>query len=202
MPNLARVSAPMVSAGGDRVVRKGIAMPDIRTQVEADRGILKKIQMVIPGFRGYRKREDIRAADSILRLQMADGLVKVREGLEDSRRAMTDDYQTKNIELVGSVINKVRTLEGKVRHAEQGYSGFSPAVRIEEDELNRLYEFDFSMIDAIQRMDGTLGMLLTSVQAGDQNGARQKLDDIRNDLVTFQRAFEDRIPVVAGIYNL
>ena len=182
--------------------RTGFMMPDIRTQVEADRGILKKIQMVVPGFRGYRKREDIRAADSILRLQMADGLIKVREGLEDSRRAMTDDYQTKNIELIGGVINKVRTLEGKVRHAEQGYSGFSPAVRIEEDELNRLYEYDASMIDAIQRMDSAQGALLTAVQDRDQNVARQRLDEIRDDLVAFQRAFEDRIPVVAGIYNL
>ena len=177
-------------------------MPDIRTQVEADRGILKKIQMVIPGFRGYRKREDIRAADSILRLQMADGLVKLREGLDDTRRAMTEDYQTKNIERLGGVINKVRTLEGKVRHAEQGYSGFSPAVRIEEAELNRLYEYDASMIDAIQRMDSSQGLLLSAVQARDQNGARQKLEEIGDDLVAFQRAFEDRIPVVAGIYNL
>ena len=177
-------------------------MPDVRQQVEEDRGLLKKIQLVIPGFRGYRKREDIRAADSILRLQMADGLVKLREGLEESRRAMTDDYQTKNIERIGGVINKARTLEGKVRHAEQGYSGFSPAVRIEEGELNRLYEFDASMISSIQRMDGDQAALLATVQAGDQNGARAKLDEIRDELVAFERTFEDRIPVVAGIYNL
>ena len=187
---------------GATVFRTGFMMPDIRTQVEADRGILKKIQMVVPGFRGYRKREDIRAADSILRLQMADGLIKVREGLEESRRAMTDDYQTKNIEMIGGVINKVRTLEGKVRHAEQGYSGFSPAVRIEEAELNRLYEYDASMIDAIQRMDGAQGALLTAVSDRDQNQARVKLDEIKDDLVAFERAFDDRIPVVAGIYNL
>ncbi|UCC92623.1 MAG: hypothetical protein JSW25_08145 [Thermoplasmata archaeon] len=177
-------------------------MPDIREQVEDDRGLLKKIQLVIPGFRGYRKREDIRAADSILRLQMADGLVQVREGLEESRRVMTDDYQTKNIERIGSAISKLRTLEGKVRHAEQGYSGFSPAIRIEEGELNRLYEFDASMIDSIQRLNSSQAALLASVQAGDQDDARRRLDDIRDELTGFERTFDDRIPVVAGIYNL
>ena len=170
-------------------------MPDIRQQVEEDRGLLKKIQLVIPGLRGYRKREDIRAADSILRLQMADGLVKVREGLEESRRVMTDDYQTKNI-------NKSRTLEGKVRHAEQGYSGFSATVRIEEEELNRLYEYDASMIDSIMRLDSAQANLLSTVQAGDENEARRLLDEISNELVAFERTFEDRIPRVAGIYNL
>jgi hypothetical protein len=177
-------------------------MPDIREQVEEDRGLLKKIQLVIPGFRGYRKREDIRAADSILRLQMADGLVQVREGLEESRRTMTEDYQTKNIDRIGGSINKIRTLEGKVRHAEQGYSGISASVRLEEAELNRLYEFDASMIDSIQRLNSSQAALLSAVQAGDQNEARRMLDGIKDELVAFERTFEDRIPMVAGIYNL
>jgi hypothetical protein len=177
-------------------------MPDIRQEVHEDRGLLKKIQNVIPGFRGYRKREDIRAADSILRLQMADGLVKVREGLDESRRAMVDDYQTKNIDLLGGVINKARTLEGKVRHAEQGYTGFSPAIRIEEAELNRLYEYDASMIDTIQRLDSSQAALHGAVTARDDNDARRLLEEIRNDLVAFERVFEDRIPRVAGIYNM
>lgn len=177
-------------------------MPDIRQQVQEDRGLLKKIQNVIPGFRGYRKREDIRAADSILRLQMADGLVRVREGLEMSRQAMVDDYQTKNIDRIGGAINKARTLEGKVRHAEQGYTGFSPAVRIEEAELNRLYEYDASMIDTIQRLDSAQAALQSAVTARDDDHARQQLEDIRTDLTEFQRVFEDRIPRVAGIYNM
>jgi len=177
-------------------------MSDVRQQVEEDRGLLKKIQLVIPGFRGYRKREDVRAADSILRLQMADGLVKVREGVEESRRAMTEDYQTKNIDRIGGVINKLRTLEGKVRHAEQGYTGFSAAVRIEEAELNRLYEYDASMIDSIARMDSSQAILLSAVQSRDDDGARRKLDEIRDDMTAFEGTFEDRIPRVAGIYNL
>lgn len=177
-------------------------MADIRQQVEDDQGILKKIQLVIPGFRGYRKREDIRAADSILRLQMADGLVRVREGLEESRQAMTEDYQTKNIDRIGSAINKARTLEGKVRHAEQGYSGFSPAIRIEEGELNRLYEYDASLISGIQHLDQAQANLLAAVQAGDQDTARHHLDDIKRELVEFERVFEERIPRVAGIYNM
>ncbi|NIP35497.1 MAG: hypothetical protein GWN18_11130 [Thermoplasmata archaeon] len=51
-------------------------------------------------------------------------------------------------------------------------------------------------------MDSAQGMLLAAVQAQDQNEARSRLDEIHNDLMAFERAFEDRIPVVAGIYNL
>ena len=177
-------------------------MVDIRDQVDDDRGILKKIQLVIPGFRGYRKREDIRAADSILRLQMADGLIQVRQGLEEARSSMLEEYQSKNIDRIGGAINHLRTLDGKVRHAEQGYTGFSPAVRIKEAELNRLYEYDASMIRSIQSLDQSQASLLNLVRSGDEDGATEVLRGIKDELVNFERAFEDRIPIISGIYNL
>lgn len=177
-------------------------MVDIREQVEEDRGLLKKIQLVIPGFAGYRRREDVRAADSILRLQMADGLVRVREGLEEARSAMVEEYRTGNVDKIGSVINKVRTLEGKVRHAEQGYTGFSPAVRIEMRELNRLYEYDASMIGAIQSMDTARSRLLALISEDNETEVAMALNEIKQQLSAFEHAFDDRIPVIAGIYNL
>ena len=35
-------------------------MPDIRQKVEEDRGLIKKIQLMVPGYRGYRLKDDIR----------------------------------------------------------------------------------------------------------------------------------------------
>ncbi len=177
-------------------------MPDIREQVEEDRGLLKKIQLHVPGFAGYRRREDARAADSILRLQMADGLVRLRESLEESRHLMLEDFQMDNLDSIGSVINKARTLEGKVRHAEQGYTGFSPAIRIEESELNALYTYDAKMIESIQELDETAQKLLRSAEAGDSGVIGGWLRAIRDELVEFERTFEERIPRVAGIFNM
>ena len=56
-------------------------MVDLREKVEADRGLLKKIQVHVPGFAGYRRKEDIRAADSLLRLQIADRLHNIHRRL-------------------------------------------------------------------------------------------------------------------------
>ena len=45
--------------------------PDIRNQVDDSRGVLKRLQLLIPGFRGYRQLEDLRVADALLRKQVA-----------------------------------------------------------------------------------------------------------------------------------
>ena len=177
-------------------------MPDIRQSVQEDRGILKKIQNVIPGFRGYRKREDIRAADSLLRVQMADRMRDVKGGIEESRRMLVDNMMIDHIEQVGGIINKLMAVEGRVRHAEQGYTGFSPAVRIEEEELNRLYEYDLMMVQSINDLIRLSGELKNAIYASDNAKIHEQLDGIRANLNNFTRAFEERIPRIAGIYNM
>ena len=177
-------------------------MVDIRGEVEEDRGLLKKIQLFIPGFAGYRRREDVRAADSILRLQMADGLVRVRQGLEECRHQMLEGFEMDNLDTVGSAINKARTLEGKVRHAEQGYTGFSPAIRIEMKELNKLYEYDASMIGSIKELDEAIRRLGNVIEDGESSDIKKELKRIKEELVAFERSFEERIPRIAGIFNM
>ena len=82
------------------------------------------------------------------------------------------------------------------------FARFSPAIRIEEGELNRLYEYDASMIGAIQSLDGTQSRLLNAIHAGDEEGTGRTLGDMKKELSDFEKAFDDRIPVIAGIYNL
>ena len=177
-------------------------MPDIRQSVKEDRGILKKIQNIIPGFRGYRKKEDIRAADSLLRIQMADRMRDVKTGIEESRRMLVENMMIDHVEQVGGIINKLMAVEGRVRHAEQGYTGFSPAVRVEEEELNRLYEYDLMMVQSINDLLRLSGELKNAIYANDNAKIHEQVDGLRANLNNFTRAFEERIPRIAGIYNM
>lgn len=177
-------------------------MTDIRERVEKDRGLLKKIQLAIPGFRGYRKREDLRAADSILRIQIADKLVGVRRVLEDARETMAENADLQNIDKLGGLINKLSTVEGKVRHAEQGYSGISWAIRIKEEELDRLYEYDYGMIQQVQALESSARDVLTSAENEDSSGTAQAVRKMMSSLKEFERIFSERIEVITGIKAL
>src|SRR5256885_16816857 len=69
-------------------------MPDIRDRVEQDRGLLKKIQLAIPGYAGYRRREDIRAADNLLRIQLdAEEIVRRADVLSPPVASIAGDRQ-------------------------------------------------------------------------------------------------------------
>ena len=114
---------------------------DLRERVDQDRGILKRLQLLVPGYRGYRQAKDIRAADSLLRRQVADKVRNARTTLENARTALTNANQFSALNDLAPLLADLQRLEGEIRHGEQGYTGISPAVRINPQQLDRLYEY-------------------------------------------------------------
>ncbi len=174
-------------------------MPDIRDRVEEDRGILKKIQRFIPGFRGYRGREDLRDADRMLRAQVAKKLGLQRSELENSRSLITQTYGSKEMDLIGGLISQYKRLEGKVSHAETGYSGFVADIQVKEDEINQLYEFDARLIDLIAAMNADIESIKSSLMAEDMPSSRKGLVQLRTRLNDFETEFSRRMVVIEGI---
>ena len=122
--------------------------PDIRKQAEANRGPQKKLELLVPGLRSYRKLEDVRVSDNLLRNQVANELNQTKENLEDLRKQMANAGDYTNLAVVGSLITQVQQLSGEVRHAQQGYSGFVATISIDKDRLDKLYEYDYDFVSS------------------------------------------------------
>ncbi len=169
---------------------------DIRKEVDDSRGLLKKIELVVPGFRGYRQLEDLRAADELLRRQVALWLQKGLTNLRDARRSLVDGGDYNSLESVAALISRLQQLEGEVEHAEQGYSGIAPMIRIGQDQLNELYEYDFAFVDTASKLSGVCDL---SAAVKSQTGVQGRLDDIDTKITDFKTAFENRMREVEKI---
>jgi len=170
----------------------------MRERVEADRGLLKKIQLRIPGYAGYRRREDIRAADNLLRIQIFEKMKAFRAELESAREDAGRASTAISLSNIGNVMFEVEGIEARVRHGEQGYSGFSPAIRIEEEALDRLYEYDYAMIEGLDRAAQGLPAIRTAIEANDKAAFEKAVKALRADLKAFDDAFKQRIAIISG----
>jgi hypothetical protein len=179
------------------VLARGETIPDLRERVEDDRGFIKKIQMHIPGFAGYRRREDLRTADALLRVQVADRMLKVKDKLETVRADFTRNYQVAALEPLGAQIFKIKELEGRIRHAEQGYSGISADIRIEEKEINTLYEFDLRLVEGIDTLMAKADALKAAGKK-DADAVDAAIEDFRATANDFENTFERRMKVISG----
>ena len=187
--SVASGSAPAPGAGSPPV--------DIRQRVEQDRGFLKKLQLLIPGFRGYRQGEDDRAADALLRLQVADRVHTALGIVTNARASLANAGDFQDLGALAQIASELGVLEQQIRHAEQGYSGISPAVRMSPSSLDRLYEYDYGFVDAADTLTKTLAPL--NVPAPSPSDASGAIQTARGLIRQLQSAFQARTKAVQGI---
>lgn len=174
-------------------------MADIRGLIEGDRGVWKRIQAFLPGYKIYRNCEDLRAADNILRKEMARHLEEVERNIQDLREEYARKMDFKSLNLVGEVVNTSHKITEKVRHAEQGYAPWiSGDVRIQEDELKDLYKYDLDMLDEIEKLKETSGKLTTIVR-GNSGDSEALLRQMKDHLRSFENTFDQRIMKVSKV---
>jgi hypothetical protein len=173
---------------------------DIRQKVEGDRGAIKRLQLLIPGYRGYREGEDLRAADSLLRRQVADKVLNARATIENSRAALTNSGQFQVLNDLAPLIADLMRIEGEIRHAEQGYTGISPAVRANPQQLDRLYEYDYGFASAADQLNQAIGPLPSLAAGQGAPGSLPSLiTSLRGMVNQLDTAFKARMQVVEGI---
>lgn len=173
-------------------------MPDIRERVEEDRGLLKKIQGYIPGYKGYREREDLRIADSLLREQLANQMDSVVDSVQRTREILSKNMEMDLLNDIGELNNGMEALANKIRHAEQGYSGFSAGIRIEQQELANLYDFDLNLlqiIDILMSKSNKLEGLTMNKSVEVPNSIR----DLKKEVQRFEELLDRRIETISNI---
>ncbi len=173
-------------------------MADIRDTVETDRGVLKKMQAFLPGYKKYRNCEDLRAADNLLRQELAKKMDVVVDKIQTAREEIARGMDFDALNRIGEIVNKSQTMAEKIRHAQQGYAPWiSGDVRIEEPELNKLYEYDLSLFDEVTKMQNQADELVAAARGSGES--MPKINSIKDSMVEFERVFDARISKVTAV---
>ncbi|MDG7008448.1 MAG: hypothetical protein JRN06_09450 [Nitrososphaerota archaeon] len=173
--------------------------PDIRQQVDANRGIAKKLELLIPGLRGYRSKEDLRVSDELLRNQVADRLDHVRDNLQQLRKQVAAGNDFTNLTSVGSLMSQVQALSGEVRHAGQGYAGWVAPIQINEDRLNKLYSYDYSFVSAVFQLDQATSPGTLTYDGGAPNSIQTALNGFVRSVADIRQKWSLRMETIEGI---
>jgi hypothetical protein len=160
---------------------------------------MKKLELLIPGLRGYRSKEDIRVSDELLRNQVADRLDRVKSNLEQLRKQVAGSGDFTNLTTVGSLISQVQGLSGEVRHAAQGYAGWVAPITVNEDKLNKLYEYDYSFVSAVFQLDQSTapGTLVYDTTA--PNSVQATLGQVSRAVTDIRQKWSLRMESIEGL---
>jgi hypothetical protein len=168
-------------------------MSDMYDQVTEDQDPFKRLASKIPGFGGYIERENRRAADKLLRESIADRYEAVWKWLSNLQSDLASDGNLEILDELETAATKIQTFKDKVRTAAYGNSGFFDAIKINEDELASLYNYDIALLDQADEVERAVDNVETSVGEDGLPAAVSHLVTLSRDLVA---AFEKRSSVI------
>ena len=121
-------------------------------KVTSDMDIFKKILSKVPGFKGYIERTARRDSDKLLREVIADRVEQQWQRISGLQRDMISAGDIANVDDLEASAIKLRAFADRVRRATRGYAGLFDAVKINEEELSKIYQYDAAMLDLVDEV--------------------------------------------------
>lgn len=170
---------------------------DIRNRIENSMNKFEELTGRIPGYAGYKEKEKRREADSILRQHIAAQLEKEWARMNDLKSQMLIGPAMAHLTDMGKASRRLQTLVDKIKVAAQGYAGMLDAIKIQEAELDALYQFDQDLLLKTDEVTAAVDALEAVLDNdGDVGVAVKNLNKVIQGLLTH---FESRKDVIVGL---
>jgi hypothetical protein len=127
-------------------------MADMFQKVSGGMDPFTKLASYIPGFSGYVQRENRRAADKLVRETVARRFEELLKRLSNLQADLVSAGKIEYVDDLEKASLQLRTFADKIRTAARGYAGVFDAVKINEKELEQLYNFDLAFFDLIDQI--------------------------------------------------
>jgi hypothetical protein len=153
-------------------------------KITGSQDILGKIRRFASKFGGYVNRDSRREADKLLRVTVAQRYEEQWARISELQKQLANEGQLEQLDDLESAAIKLRAFIDRVSRASHGYAGFFDAVRINEPELTKLYEYDLKLLENASLVSQAVDNVVTSV------GSEGLPASVRNLVTVSQEAID------------
>jgi hypothetical protein len=171
-------------------------MGDIFGKVKDSRNLLEKLGGIIPGWKGYQERQERRKADQMMRQTLADKMATQRKRLDIAQQELINSGKLDLVDDVGRAVTQLQTFIDRVRLASYGYSGLFDAVKINQEELEQIYNFDVALFEYVDRLNTANDRLREAIGTGE--GLNEVIRIVQDICREANSTFDEREHVILG----
>lgn len=171
-------------------------MSDLYKKVSEARTGLEKLLGQIPGYKGYKEKEMRRESDKLLRQAVATRMEAQRRRMDELQRRLISAGRLEYLDDLGVAITQLQTFIDRVRRATYGYGGLFDAVRVREEELDRLYDFDHQLLEYGDRLSAALDTVEIAIPSGE--GLAEAIRTVQSICAEANNTFSMREEVILG----
>ena len=171
-------------------------MSDIFEKVSGEQDFIKKILAKIPGFKGYIERGDRRMSDKLLREQVANEFETLYGRISGLQRDLISQGGIAYVDDMEAAAIKIRQFIDRIKTASYGYSGIFDALKIKEDKLALVYEYDAALLGLSDQVSSAIDNVEASMGTDGLDAAIRHLVTVSQQCVD---AFNKRSEVMKDI---
>ena len=140
-------------------------MSDLFEKITSQQDIFKKLVSKIPGFDGYVARENRRSADKLLRESVAAKFQAIWQRISGIQRDLVNAGRIDLLDDIERAEIKIRQFIDRVNTATYGYAGFFDAIKIREDTLAQIYQYDLTLVQLADDVSAAVDNLEASLDS-------------------------------------
>ena len=171
-------------------------MEEFFQKVTSQQDPFKRLGSLIPGFKGYIERQNRRDADKLLRDTVARRFDEQWKRASQIQVDMVSQGMIAYVDDMERAALQLRTFIDKISTAPRGYSGLFDAVKINESELEAIYQYDAAFFDLADQV----GRALDNVEAslGDEAALPAAIRNVTSIARMAVETYNRRSEVVVG----
>lgn len=161
--------------------------------------LMQKALDKVPGYKGYRDKEDRRDQDKAVRESVANALIANVDSLTRYNAQLANLRDFESLASLEAAVGQVRLLADRVRHASYGYGGIFTENSVDAHAIEQLRLFDAAMLREVDSLTRSVGSL-TSTTPPDADARSAMITEItrlgalfdtRNSVISYGRASDD-----------
>jgi hypothetical protein len=159
----------------------------------------ERIAAALPGFRGYKEKELRRESDKLIRNHLYLKLSGARKDIRDIFQKLSDRRSFDVLTDLDRLVAKLDRVTEKVNHASYGYSGFFDVVKIREEALDRMINFDDALLDDVAKFVDEVTAFKGDIMKQNFDSAKEHVQSLTEALDDFEQSFDSREEEILGV---
>jgi len=159
----------------------------------------ERILAELPGFRGYKEKELRRESDRLIRNSVYQRLMEARKDLKEIFQKLSDSRLHEVLGDMDRFVMRFDRVAEKINHASYGYAGFFNVVKVEEDKLDRMIEFDNGLMDEADKIVELTNAFKKEVVKQKFEKVGDHIQNLSDTLESLEETFDGREEVILGV---
>jgi len=172
---------------------------DVLSTTKKQMRLSERLLAEIPGFRGYKEKEIRRESDKLIRNHLYLKLAQARSDYKMVFQKMADNRQLDVFSDMDRLSAKFDRAAERISHASYGYSGFFDAIKIQEDALDRMTDFDNQLMDQITGIASEVSVFKGEVAKQSFDNVKDHVQNLTNLVDTLNDTLDKREEVMMGV---